>query len=246
MSTNISLVIPAHNEESRLENTVEKANEELQYFSEGNFEIIIVEDGCSDDTAQIAEELEQEKDNVVHLHFSKRKGRGKALEEAFRISEGEILAFMDADLSTNPMYLKDLIKEIVEENYQIVTGSRLIESSKVERSNTRNIASHSYNKFLSFLFNSDIPDTQCGFKAFERSVVLSLLDKIRSKHWFWTTELHIRAYENSYRVKEIPIEWIEKGDSSVNLVRDTIAMGSKSVLLFLKLKREKVLTSLIE
>lgn len=239
LNVNLSTVIPAYNEEDMLEDTVESVRKEHRKHYGENYEIIIVEDGCNDRTPEIAGKLEERYKEVSHLHFKERQGRGRAVEEAFRQARGEILVYMDADLATDVSHLDDLIS-CIEDGYSIVTGSRRLASSDADRTFSRRVASWGFNSATQFLFNSGVKDHQCGFKAFDREVMYDLIKDVDRSHWFWDTEILIRAQKRGYRVKELPITWREKQDSKVDLLKDTLEMGLKMLHLLLILNtREK-------
>lgn len=235
----VSIVIPAHNEEETLAAAVYGAEKQFREVLEISFEIIIVEDGCQDSTEEIARSLDSEIDEVSHLHFDKRKGKGKALEIGFRSSDGKILAYMDADYSTDLENIPELVETVHEENVHLVIGSRRIPESNVDRSILRKLASWGYNNILRVLFRSRISDHQCGFKAAERKKLLKLVESFDKSHWVWDTELLIRAQRRGYNVEEIPVRWEERQNSSLNLLQDSIDMGFKTVELFVNLRKER-------
>lgn len=239
MSIEVSLVIPAYNEESNIEEAVDSAAEELSSFLDNDFEIIIVEDGCTDKTAEISERLGNKNENINHIHFEKRLGRGRALQAAFKQCKGDILSYMDADLATDLRSADRLIESIQKNEADISTGSRRINGSKVERSLSRSIASHFYNSIVQLTLDSNIKDHQCGFKALNKKVFEDLDGQFERDHWFWDTELLIRAQRSDYRVKEIPIEWSEEDGSKVDLLKDSLSMGSKIIDLYVSLKLQE-------
>jgi glycosyltransferase involved in cell wall biosynthesis len=235
----VSLVLPAYNEAEKLEEAVTKINqalEEMRY----RYEIIIAEDGSTDGTAERAEELAQKLDYVRHIHREKRLGRGTALNNAFRQSNGEVLVYMDLDLSTDLKSLKPLVEAIMVEGYDLSTGSRMLPESKVERGLRRSISSKTYNFLVRRMLGSKVRDHQCGFKSFKREPLLRLIDEVEATHWFWDTEILVRAYRHGYKIKEIPVEWKSGADTKVSLLRDSSNMFVQIIKLWWKLKKEKV------
>jgi len=235
----VSVVLPAYNEADKLEGAVTKisqAAEETGY----PYEIVIAEDGSTDGTAERAEELAQKFAYVKHIHREKRLGRGTALNNAFRQCSGEVLVYMDLDLATDLKSLKPLVDAITVEGYDLSTGSRMLPESKVERSLRRSISSKSYNFLVRHMLGSKVRDHQCGFKAFKREPLLKLLDEVEATHWFWDTEIIVRAYRHGYRVKEIPVEWKSGRGTKVNLIKDSSSMFSQIMKLWwqLKIKRD--------
>ena len=233
----ISLVFPAYNEADRLENAVLKTMDQLKRTAE-SFEIIIAEDGSTDGTDKVAEELSRRYPQVKHLHSDRRLGRGRALNRAFKKSKGGILIYTDVDLSTDPKFLKPLIQAI-KSGYDFATGSRMHPKSVVKRSTLRRILSLTYNLMVRIFLKSPLRDHQCGFKAFKREPLMRLLDEVKADHWFWDTEVLVLAYHSGYRVKEIPVVWRGGKRSKVRMFSDIIDMGVNILKLWLRLKTNR-------
>ncbi|AGK61671.1 Glycosyltransferases involved in cell wall biogenesis [Archaeoglobus sulfaticallidus PM70-1] len=228
----ITIVLPAYNEADKLEIAVEEVRKEMsKYFSEEDYEIIIAEDGSTDGTDVIARNLAERYDNVFHVHSDERLGKGRAILNAFRQSKGDVLVFMDVDLSTDISHLKELID--LTQNYDFVTGSRLLKDSETERPFKRDFASKGYNFLVRLLLRSKLKDHQCGFKAFRRKAFFKVVEHVKDNHWFWDTELMILAQRMGYRVKEFPVRW-RQGERSKVRFRDMFYMISSIVRMFLK------------
>jgi len=214
----ISIILPVHNEKNRIRNTVSKIRQIMRGRS---FEIIISEDGSTDGSDKIISQLAKKDKKVVNLHSDLRLGKGKALKIGFLKAKGDIICFMDMDLSTDIKYLPELIDET--KKYDIVIGSRYIKGSITRRVFKRAILSQCYNILVRIVFNSKIHDHQCGFKAFRREVVLSLIKKCISDKWFIDTEFLVLAQRKKYSIKELPIKWTEDLKATkVRLIRDII------------------------
>jgi len=231
----VSVVLPAYNEEDKLEGAVTKISQALNETSY-RYEIIIAEDGSTDGTAERAEEIAQKLSYVKHIHREKRQGRGTALNNAFKQCKGEVLVYMDLDLATDLKSLKPLVDAIAVEGYDLSTGSRMMRESKVKRSFSRGLSSKSYNFLVRHMLGSKVRDHQCGFKAFKREPLLKLLDEVEATHWFWDTEIIVRAYRHGYKVKEIPVEWKSGKNTKVNLVKDSSNMFAQIMKLWWQLK----------
>jgi len=217
----VSVVLPAYNEAKRLERAVKEVTRALE-MQGYDYEVIIAEDGSTDGTAEIAARL-ADGSRVLHLHSDERLGKGGAVLRAFEAARGDIVAYLDVDLSTNLKHLKELIDAVME-GYDIAIGSRLAKGSKAERPIKRDIASKAYNFLVRLLLGSKIRDHQCGFKAFRRDVVLDLGKKARDRHWFWDTEVLVLAQREGRRIKEIPVEWRHGGATKVKFWNDIIYM----------------------
>ncbi|MFB6074531.1 MAG: flippase-like domain-containing protein [Haloarculaceae archaeon] len=224
----VSVVLPAYNEEDTLEQTVSVTLETLASFlPAGTFEVIVAEDGCDDRTPEIASRLADEDPRVRHVHSDERLGRGGALEYAFRRAEGDTLVYFDTDLATDMRHLEELVESVRTEGYDVVTGSRWLPENRADRPAKRGVPSRGYNGLVRLFLRSDLRDHQCGFKAFDRAALFSLLEEVEDDHWFWDTEVLVRAQREGYRVKEFAVDWEPKGDSKVDLVRDVFGMGSQ-------------------
>ncbi|MFZ3060523.1 MAG: dolichyl-phosphate beta-glucosyltransferase [Candidatus Methanoperedens sp.] len=221
----VSIVLPAYNEAGRIEDAVEKTACALRGITP-SFEIIIAEDGSKDGTDRISESLAKKYDFVVHLHSDERLGRGRAMVRAFKASRGEILCDIDVDLATDMKHLGELVQSI-RDGYDFATGSRMLPQSNVKRPFKRGLASKGYNFLTRFMLGSKLYDHQCGFKSFKRQSLFALMDTVKDTHWFWDTELLVRAQRAGYKIKEFPVEWRHGGATKVNLIKDIFGMGSQ-------------------
>ena len=234
----VTVVLPAFNEAKR----IRRAVEEVKFWMERtdyDYEIIIAEDGSTDGTDKIAAELAKKDPKVRHLHSDKRLGRGKALSNAFKQAEGDVLVYLDVDLSTDMGHLKELIDAIAKEGYDFATGSRLMKESQTDRPFKRDLASRVYNFLVRLMLGSKLRDHQCGFKAFRRSAVLSILDDVKDNHWFWDTEVLVLAQRRGFKVKEIPVRWRQSGESKVRFTKDILYMFTQILRMWMESKRSK-------
>jgi len=224
----VSVVLPAYNEEATLRDTVTVTLDHLTAFlPEGSYEVIVAEDGCEDRTPEIADDLAAEYEAVRHSHSDDRLGRGGALEYAFEEAHGETLVYFDTDLATDMQHLEELVKSVRSGEYDVATGSRWLPDSEADRPAKRGVPSMGYNRLVGLFLRSEVRDHQCGFKAFDRETLFALLEDVEDEHWFWDTEVLVRAQRAGYRINEFPVEWTPKGDSKVDIVRDVFGMGSQ-------------------
>ncbi len=233
----VSVVLPAFNEVHSLETAVRGISQSLEQLNYSH-EVIIAEDGSTDGTAEKAKELAKKFSNVKHIHHDQRLGRGNALKNAFKQSKGQVLVYADLDLATDLKALKPLIESITIEGYSFSTGSRMLPDSRVERSFARSVSSNTYNFLVRHLLGSKVKDHQCGFKAFKREPTLSLLDEVEAAHWFWDTEILVRASRHGYKIKEIPVEWKGGKATKVSFFKDSNNMFKQILELRRKLKKE--------
>lgn len=214
MPTEILIAIPCYLEGSIIEASLNRVVEYCDREFGSGYRIVVAENGSKDQTEKIVAGLDNPK--IFYCHTV--PGKGSAVIEAWMASQARSYVFLDADLSTDLRSLSNLIRAISEGGYDIATGSRFIEESKVNRGFTRRFMSITLNIILRIFFHTSIRDTTCGFKAVNKKVVDELLPKIKNRQWFFDTELLILAEKNKFRIKEIPVEWSddrEKRDSKV-------------------------------
>jgi glycosyltransferase involved in cell wall biosynthesis len=232
MKAYLSIIIPIYNEAPLLSHCITLA---LKAASEITplYELIVAEDGSKDESYQIAKKVAKTNHKIRVLHSKRRLGRGAALKRAIREAKGDIVVYMDADLSSDLSYLKPLV-ERVEDGASIATGSRLLRDSRATRTLQRDVASKVFNFLVRLLLGSKLMDHQCGFKAFNRKDVLPLLKKVKDNYWFWDTEILVRAQREGMRVDEIPIQWSHGRFTKVRFKNDVLYMMGK----ILKLREE--------
>jgi glycosyltransferase AglD len=218
--TKVSVVLPVYNEGRVLKGNVQTLIRKLSGVLD-DFEIIISENGSTDNTVEIAKGLES--DRVRILHEDKRLGKGAAIKAAAEYAHGSIIVFMDADLASDPENIRQLV-EPLEKGAAIVIGSRYHPDSKTKRGMVRDFASRSFNWLVRVVLGSSLSDHQCGFKSFRKDSVLPLINEIQDQRWFWDTELLVRAQRKGLKIKEIPVTWIETTDSKFRLVQDSFQM----------------------
>jgi uncharacterized protein (TIRG00374 family) len=232
----VSVVLPAYNEESTIEGTVSLTLATLaDFLPDGAFEVIVAEDGCADRTPEIASRMADEDPRVRHIHSDDRLGRGGALEYAFERAHGETLVYFDTDLATDMRHLEELVESVRSGEYDVATGSRWLPENPADRPVKRGVPSKGFNTLVRGVLRSDLQDHQCGFKSLSRAAFEQLSPMVKDEHWFWDTELLVKAQRQGYRVKEFPVDWEPKGDSKVDIIRDVFGMGSQILRTFWEL-----------
>ena len=218
----VDIVIPVRNEQVCLEYSVRTLHAALRRMPAFRARIIIADNGSDDDTAAIAANLTHELPRVMMLCLA-QPGRGRALRAAWSASTADVVAYMDADLSTDLSALQPLLEAVTTGAADVAVGSRLSGASVVRRSLRRELISRGYNRLLHGLLAVSVHDAQCGFKALRSDVARRLLPLIRDEHWFFDTELLVAAERAGLRVLEIPVNWVEDPRSSVAIVRTALA-----------------------
>lgn len=209
MMKKILIVLPTYNEERVIKENALKVFDFCQKnLKDYDWQILIADNGSNDLTPKIAERLSNNYQKISFFHILE-KGRGFALKKAWTDYPADIYTYLDIDLATDLNYLPLLIKAL-EEGYDIAIGSRLKTGAQTKRSLSREILSRGYNLLLKIFFNPSFEDAQCGFKVISKKVAKEILPKVKNNIWFFDTELLILAEKAGYKIKEIPVEWIEK------------------------------------
>ena len=217
MKACVDIVIPVLNEAHVLERCVHTLREFLLPRFPYRWRIVIVDNGSKDGTPDVACGLCERYPDVV-LQTLAMAGRGRALRYAWLQSEADAVCYMDADLSTDLAFLNALVGAILEENYDVAIGSRLLPESRTRRSWSRQIISRIYNWTVKFALHTQFSDAQCGFKALSRSAAQHLVPQVQDQSWFFDTELLALAEKQGLRIKDIPVIWIEDDDSRVKIL----------------------------
>ncbi|HOF97127.1 MAG TPA: glycosyltransferase family 2 protein [Methanoculleus sp.] len=233
----VSAVLPVYNDLSALKVAIPRSLETLEAIAPGGFEVIVAEDGSTDGSTEFVRAYEADDPRVRLLHADERLGRGRALNRAFAAAKGSIVCYYDVDLATDMQHLPELVGAI-RDGCDVATGSRLLAESTITRSGGREIASRGYNMLVRTILGSRLHDHQCGFKAFRRDRLLPLLPSVAAGHWFWDTEVLVRAQKNGYRIREFPVRW-QQGEGTTVRKKDVVEMGSAVVRLWWQLHVEE-------
>lgn len=218
----LSIIIPAHNEENRLPRTLE----EIFSFLKGQSypsEVIVVENGSTDETLSIANDFAKEHPGLVVIHED-RNGKGNAVRRGMLEARGEYRFICDADLS---MSIEDLPHFLPPEiiDFDIAIGSREAPGSiRYNEPPYRHIGGRAINLAIRSLILPGLNDTQCGFKCFRASATEDLFRLQTLTGWSFDIELLYLARRKKLRIREIPIRWYFDPDSKVNAVRDALRM----------------------
>ena len=213
---NLSLVIPAYNEESNIKKTVLEYNKELSTSRKfSKFEIILVSNNCNDNTPIICKKLAQNK-NIIHLDIPYHVGKGGAVMAGFKKANYDYLAFVDADNSTKSHEFTKLIPKIQERGVGAAIASRKANGAKLIKKQpaARLILGRTFAFLREILFNFEINDSQCGAKIFLKKAILPL--EIKSSGWAFDIELLYKVKLNNYKIAEVGILWEDSTTSKVN------------------------------
>ena len=223
MPPRVDVVIPVLNEERALPVCVDTLLQFLTDSSPYPFRIVIADNGSTDRTPEIAESLAQEHWPRVAWSRLEIRGRGRALRKAWLESDADILTYMDVDLSTDLEAFPPMVQAIGEEGFDLAVGSRLMKGASVsKRTLKREITSRSYNVIIKAAFLTRFSDAQCGFKAISSSAAQALVPRVLDQGWFFDSELLILAEKGGYRIKDIPVRWVDDPDTRVRVVKTAI------------------------
>lgn len=221
MSTFLSVIIPAHNEEKRLPGTLEQVTRflEKQPFTS---EIVIVENGSVDNTFEVARQSARVHENIRVIQSE--RGKGAAVRRGMLDARGEYRFMCDADLS---MPVEEMLKFIPPalEGFDIAIASR--EAKGAVRYNEpayRHLGGRGINFIIQMLILPGLNDTQCGFKCFRGAVADDIFKLQRLDGWSFDIELLYVVRKRGYRIEEIPIHWYYHPETKINAWRDAVQM----------------------
>ncbi|MBX3100359.1 MAG: bifunctional glycosyltransferase family 2/GtrA family protein [Salinibacterium sp.] len=218
----LDIVVPVFNEQDSLESSIRVLHATLADQFDESWRITIADNASTDDTPQIAARLAAELPGIAVLHLDE-KGRGRALKRAWLESSAEVVAYLDVDLSTDLRALPPLVAPLLSGHSDIAIGTRLGRGSRVVRGIKREFVSRSYNILLRRAMGVTFSDAQCGFKAMRRDVAQRVLPLVEDTGWFFDTELLIIAERAGLRIHEVPVDWIDDENSSVDIVATAAA-----------------------
>ncbi len=217
----LDLVIPVHNEVRVLEASVTRLLEAARSWSGFEWRVVIVDNASRDGTDAVGRELAQRHANVVY-HRLEVKGKGHAIRWAWSHTDSEYSLFMDADLSTDLGAVPEAVEQL-RGGADVVIGTRFHPRASVTRSFKRDFISNGYRLLLKSVFWSrGFPDAQCGFKGVRVGRVRPLLPLVVNDRYFFDTELLLLAERLDLTVRSIPVNWVERRASGVNIPRSVL------------------------
>lgn len=221
MNPFLSIVIPAHNEQKRLPGTLDQILHFLQQQSFAS-EVIVVENGSTDNTYQIAQQFAKQHNHLSVIQSA--KGKGAAVQRGMLQATGQYRFMCDADLS---MPVEEIVKFLPPrlQDFEIAIASR--EASGAVRYNEptyRHLGGRGINFLIQTLILPGLNDTQCGFKCFRAQVAEDIFSRQTLDGWSFDIELLYIARRHGYRIVEIPIQWYHFSDSKVNALQDALRM----------------------
>ena len=220
----ISVVIPAYNEELRLESTLQHLWRSLKRrFS--TFEIIVIDDGSTDQTVRVVTRFSEKHSEVKLIHYEVNHGKGYAVKKGVMRAKYDYVLFCDADLSTPVREVNKLLMAL-SDGHDVAIGSRAIRGSKILEYQPfyRVLMGKTFNKIVQLFAVSGISDTQCGFKCFRRTVAREIFSQCRINGFSFDVEVLYVARKAGFKVKEVGVLWRNDLRSSVEPFRHSLQM----------------------
>jgi glycosyltransferase involved in cell wall biosynthesis len=227
MSASLSVVIPAYNEAARLGNTLRAVVDYLRKNAP-DAEVIVVDDGSSDETAELARQSFADSGSLRTsvISYKSNLGKGRAVRLGLLAARGDVILFSDADLSTPIGEAPKLIEPIVSGQYDVTFGSRALDRQLIGVHQTwrREQGGRMFNLAVRLATGLPFWDTQCGFKAFRMSVCRPLVEAATVDRFGFDVELLYLAFRAGLNLKEVPVRWDHNEGSKVNLFSDSFKM----------------------
>lgn len=219
----LSIVIPSYNEEMRLPATLEQIAAFLPILGRDT-EILVVDDGSKDRTAEVAESFHKTLPNVRVVSNGVNRGKGFSVRHGMQEARGRNVLFTDADLSAPIEEAPKLLDAL--KTYDVAIGSRALDRRliTVHESRFREFAGIVFNTIVGVILRLPFVDTQCGFKAFRREPCKILFEQQRIERFGFDPELLYLARHHGLQTIEIPVRWGHSPATKVNMFRDSIHM----------------------
>ena len=220
-----SIVVPAYNEAERLGSSLERM---LAYIEDSKWpaEVIVVNDGSSDQTAAVVKEFARHNPIVRLIDNPGNRGKGFSVRNGMLNASGQCLLFTDADLSSPIEEAPKLLAAIENGGADVAIGSRYLRSELQTRKQPlhRRMLGRAFNLALRLILGLSYVDTQCGFKAFSRTAVNTIFPDVKIERWGFDPEILFLAKRYGLRVVEVPVSWAHDHRSKINPIRDGARM----------------------
>ncbi len=220
----LSVVVPAYNEESRITVTLIRTLDYLRTH-QPSFEVIVVDDGSRDETVSVVEDLARTEPLLRAMRLPENRGKGAAVRTGVLASKGRYVLFMDADLAT-PIEEVDKLLRHARGGADVVIGSRGLAASDIRQRQPlpRELMGRTFNVIVRTLLLGGFRDTQCGFKLFTRAAADDLFSRQTLDGFAFDVEVLLLAKERGYDVREVPVVWYHAPNSKVSPVTDAARM----------------------
>ena len=233
------ILIPAYNEERRIEPVLRDYAAFFQKNYSGKFQIVVVLNGCTDNTLGVVQKVAADFPAVRPLEFKQPIHKGGALIEGLKLSShADLIGYVDADGATPPRAFLELVRHM--DNADCAVGSRWLADSVLhqEQTTTRKFFSRVFHFIVQLLFRLNIHDTQCGAKVMKCEVVEKIHDNLRIADMAFDINLLVAIKYAGFRIREVPTEWTDKAGSKV-----TSSLFRSSFTMFLSVVRIRLIYS---
>ncbi len=227
MPPELSIIIPAYNEGERLGRSLWRIRE---YFASqpggmAGIEILVVDDGSSDDTARTAKDWARDMPSLRLVSNPENRGKGYSVRHGMLEARGRVALFTDADLSS-PIGESEKLLSAIRVGNDIAIGSRALDRSLIfsRQSRFREAAGIIFNAFVQVVTGLTFQDTQCGFKAFVRERCLVIFEQQRIERFGFDPEILFLARRHGLRTVEVPVRWAHDPGTKVHMIRDSLLM----------------------
>jgi len=224
LATTYSIVVPAYNESERIRASIQKI---LGHFQRCGWdaELLIVNDGSSDDTAKIAQSFAAQNRSVRLIENPGNRGKGYSVRNGVLHANGEVILFSDADLSS-PIEEADQLFAAIASGADVAMGSRWLRTElQTQRQPLhRQLFGRIFNLLLRIVLGLHYRDTQCGFKAFTRRAALTIFPLQHIERWGFDPEILYLAHKFGLKVQEIPVRWAHREGTRIHPLRDGMRM----------------------
>lgn len=231
------ILIPAYNEELRIEPVLREYGDFFAKNYSGPFQLIVVLNGCTDNTLSVVQKVSSEFPSISALEFKEPIGKGGALIEGLKLAkQSDLIGYVDADGATPPRAFLDLVKRIG--TADCIIGSRWLPGALIHQSqkSQRQFASRVFHKIVQMLFGMNIRDTQCGAKAMKTAAAQKVHDRLSIADMAFDINLLYSLKHAGFKIVEVPTEWTDKAGSKV-------ALGRSSLTMFLSVVRVRLIYS---
>ena len=224
-SPSLLLLIPAYNEEARIEPVLREYAEYFRKNYPGECQLVVILNGCVDNTIGVVKQVAETNPEVSWLEFPAPIGKGGALIEGLKLAPlGDLIGYVDADGATSPKSFHDLLR--LWDQADCVIASRCLPGSILHQQQTgkRQFASRVFHAIVQCLFWLNIKDTQCGAKVMRRQVVEKIHPSLRIADMAFDINLLYAIKRAGFKILEVPTEWTDKMGSKVVLGRTSLTM----------------------
>ncbi len=213
----LSVIVPAYNEETRLEPFLLQL---IRFKKRNSFilEIIVVNDGSTDNTQQL---LDKYRKSIKIVSYSRNRGKGYAVKQGILAAKGDLIAFMDADGATPASQLAEMYAAL--QGNDVVVGNRKTKKARIVARQPlyRRFLSWGFNATVALLFNFNVKDVLCGFKGMKASLAKQIAKQMVSNRWVFDVEIIARATAMNAKIGVVPIQWRHIGGSKMKVGLNT-------------------------